>query len=134
MEGKNSNLEEEPEFSGATNITDLLIKQNINKDYKTEKNEIKVLEKKDSLSTIKEEKKLSLYQVINDDPYLKPFEARIAKRIIAYNNLKDEIQEKEGGLLEFSQSYKKMGLHMTEKGIYYKEYAPGAKSITIVIY
>jgi hypothetical protein len=35
-------------------------------------------------------------------------------------------------LLSSARSYKKIGIHVTEKGIKYTEYAPGARALSIV--
>jgi hypothetical protein len=79
-----------------------------------------------------ESSKLSEFEVINQDPYLKPYENRIKDRIIAYRNLVKEIDKNEGSFMQFCRSHKNMGLHVCEEGISFREYAPGALDMTIV--
>ena len=76
--------------------------------------------------------KLSQYEIINQDGYLKPFEYHIKKRMDTYKALLSKIEKNEGSLIDFSQGYKKLGLNVIEGGITYKEYAQGAKSLSIV--
>ncbi len=75
---------------------------------------------------------LSQFELINQDPYLKPFENKIKERVDKYKYILAEIEKNEDGILNFSRSYKNMGLIVNSEGILYREYAPGAKSLTIV--
>ena len=78
------------------------------------------------------EHKISEFEVINQDHYLAPFEGKIRERVELFKSKLKEIEKNEGSLLTFSESYNIMGLNVTEDGITYKEYAPGAKALTIV--
>jgi hypothetical protein len=81
-----------------------------------------------------ESHKLSEFEVINQDPYLKPYEDMIRERVNAMNNLISEIEKNEGSFIEFCRSYRNMGLHVCDQGITFREYAPGAHEMTIVKY
>jgi hypothetical protein len=76
--------------------------------------------------------RISDLEVINQDHYLKPFEGRIKERIDNMNKLIKDIEKNESSLLEFSEGYKNMGFIVNEEGITFREYAPGAKSISLV--
>jgi hypothetical protein len=78
--------------------------------------------------------KSSGLEVVNEDPYLKPYENIINDRINSMKDLIKEIEKNEGDLVEFCRSYRKMGLHTTDEGIIFREYAPGAQQMTIVIF
>ena len=100
---------------------------------------IDITEEKDLKEGVKEEieikvesHKLSEYEVINQDPYLKPYESRIRDRVNAMKQIISDIEKNEGSFIEFCQSYRKMGLYATEEGIVFREYAPGAHEMTIV--
>jgi hypothetical protein len=88
----------------------------------------------DEVITKNESHKLSEFEVINQDPYLKPYEGMIRERVNAMNNLINEIEKNEGSFIEFCRSYRNMGLQVCDEGIRFREYAPGAHEMTIVIY
>jgi hypothetical protein len=105
-------------------------------DFNNNRNSNEITRKKSNMSVenkmITNSKKISDLEVINSDNYLKPYEKKIKDRLNKFRTLLKEIEKNEGSLKEFSESYKRMGLNMTENGIEYREYAPGAKDITIV--
>jgi hypothetical protein len=105
-------------------------------DFYNKKNSNEIIRKKSNLSVENKmttnSKKISDLEVINSDHDLKPYEKKIKERLNKFETLLNEIEKNEGSLIEFSESYKRMGLNMTENGIEYREYAPGAKDITIV--
>jgi len=78
-------------------------------------------------------KKFSDFDVINQDQYLKPFENKIRERYNAFNHLISEIEKYEGNFFGFCEGYNTLGLNVTEEGIYFREYAPAAKRMSIVI-
>lgn len=120
----NTKYEEEYETE---NINELLFNLNIKgKEYKKIKNENKDI-------SIKELKKNeNKMEVVNQDPYLRNFEHKIKERQDAFYNLLKEINKNEGSLFDFAKSYNKMGFSLNEEGlIVFKEYAPGAKALTI---
>jgi len=78
--------------------------------------------------------KKNQFEVINQDPYLQPFESNIKYRMDKFNELLSTLEKNEGSLLNFSRSYTHMGLQIKEGNIIeYKEYAPGALSLSIVL-
>lgn len=78
-------------------------------------------------------KKVSDYELINQDPSLKQYEGTIKHRNDLFKKQLEEIEKNEGSLEAFAQGYKQLGLNKTkDNDIIYREYAPGAKSISIV--
>ena len=77
-------------------------------------------------------KKISEFDLINQDPYLKNFEWAIKRRNEHFKNLLHQIESNEKSLENFSNSYQNMGLHVLPNGdIKYREYAPGARGIAL---
>ena len=77
-------------------------------------------------------KKISEFDLINQDPYLKNFEWAIKRRNEHFKNLLHQIESNEKSLENFSNSYQNMGLHVLSNGdIKYREYAPGARGIAL---
>ncbi|KAK1863111.1 hypothetical protein I4F81_005674 [Pyropia yezoensis] len=70
-------------------------------------------------------------QVIAADRYLEPHADSLRYRFSKYNEIKNAIEESEGGLDKFAQSYKSFGLHAVEGGVEYREWAPGAQSVAV---
>ena len=86
--------------------------------------------KKDTKPKVK--KKLSNIELVNQDENLKPFELNIKQRILSYKKCLNEIVKNEKSLVNFSKSYENMGLNLLPNGdIKYREYAPGAKGISL---
>ena len=82
--------------------------------------------------TVLKKKKISIFEIINQDEYLKPFELNIKKRVLKYKETLNEILKNEITLENFSKSYEHMGLNLLRNGdIKYREYAPGAKGISL---
>ncbi len=77
--------------------------------------------------------KISDLEVVNQDYYLKPFEEKIKERIDMMNRLIIEIEKNEESLIKFSEGYKRIGFNITDDELIFREYAPGAKSISLVI-
>jgi hypothetical protein len=104
--------------------------------FSSKKDSNHIIRKKSNLSVdnkmTSQSKRISDLEVINSDHYLKPFEKKIKERLSKFETLLKEIEKNEGSLLKFSESYKRMGLNVTDNGIEYREYAPGAHGITIV--
>lgn len=73
-------------------------------------------------------------KLVQQDLYLMPYENYIERRMENYRQLKCQIEKNEGSLYNFAKTYKLMGLvpNFETKEIYFKEYAPSAKSISIV--
>ena len=105
-----------------------------------EKQEEKPVENQEKPPENKEERgkdfnqphKVSKYELINQDPSLKPFEWAIDRRVNHFKRQLEQIEKNEKDLVEFARSYETMGLHALPNGdILYKEYAPGAKGIAL---
>ncbi len=69
------------------------------------------------------------YKIIEDDPYLAPYEKDIKLRLDNYNRKKKELLGKGGKLYDFANGYKYFGFHKTEKGWVYREWAPAAERL-----
>ena len=77
-------------------------------------------------------KKISEFDLINQDPYLKNYEWCIKRRNEHFKNLLHQIESNEKSLENFANSYQNMGLHVLPNGdIKYREYAPGARGIAL---
>ena len=69
--------------------------------------------------------------VVEEDPWLRPFSEKIIDRVKKFKNLLSKLNENEG-FFKFCKGYEEMGFIVMENGILFKEYAPGAKSLSIV--
>ncbi len=88
----------------------------------------------EEIESTHEHVKKEQFEVINQDPMLRPFEGSIKYRIDKFNEALKLLEENEGSLENFSRSYNDMGLWLREGNVIeYKEYAPGAHSLSIVI-
>ena len=110
-------------------------KDNTNNEEQKEKEKVegKKEEEKPKLTPPPEgPKKISEFDLINQDPYLKNFEWCIKRRNEHFKNLLHQIESNEKSLDNFANSYQTMGLHVLPNGdIKYREYAPGAKGIAL---
>jgi len=70
--------------------------------------------------------------LVLEDPYLKPFQPLIEKRIKLYKDKKAEIEKQEGSLANFALGYNKFGICKTKGGFVYREWAPGATSLSLI--
>ena len=69
------------------------------------------------------------YKIFEYDPYLLPFKSDIEQRMINYINKKCALVGKEGKLCDFANGHEFFGFHKTEKGWYYREWAPAADEV-----
>ena len=77
-------------------------------------------------------RRISEFDLINQDPTLKNYEHFIRKRVDHYKRKLHEIESNEQSLVNFSKSYEKMGVHAMPNGeIHYREYAPGCKGVSL---
>lgn len=65
------------------------------------------------------------YKIIKIDPYLKDFEADIDLRMDCYRKKRKELLG-ECSITDFANGYRYFGIHRTENGWIYREWAPGA--------
>ena len=68
-------------------------------------------------------------QVIRDDGYLQDFKAHFAYRNEKFLSQYNQIINLEHSLENFARGYEKYGIFVTDKGITYREWAPGAKEM-----
>ena len=75
----------------------------------------------------------SVKKLVDLDPYLTPFAEELAYRQKLADNWLVKLNENEGGILKFADSYKVMGLHIQkDNSIKYREYAPNAVSACLI--
>ncbi|KAL3084432.1 hypothetical protein niasHT_035234 [Heterodera trifolii] len=75
----------------------------------------------------------SLENLLKIDPWLKPYEKEICRRFAEFRHKLNYIEEKCGGLREFTQSYKVYGMHILEdNSVQCLEWAPGAEGMALV--
>jgi len=125
----------ELDVDGAINIDEILISNNLSKSKQLLIKKVENIQLDDKNKPINCKQNTSNeLEIFKQDNYLKIFDKKIKERINTYNNLLNEIEKNEGGLLKFCKGYENLGLNVRENGIEYREYAPGAKSMTIVKY
>eukprot|EP01147_Barroeca_monosierra_P011040 gene11040-3109_t len=73
----------------------------------------------------------NLSQFLERDSYITPFTDVINRRYAAYTHMKHWIEEQEGSLGNFALGYTKFGLNSCKEGIIYREWAPGAVSVSL---
>ncbi|EPS60100.1 hypothetical protein M569_14702, partial [Genlisea aurea] len=66
------------------------------------------------------------------DPLLRNYRDHLDYRFSQYRKLREAIDTFEGGLEAFSRGFEKLGFTRSETGITYREWAPGAKSATLI--
>ena len=74
-----------------------------------------------------------LFKVVIDDPSLQSFNDLIKNRYERFSRKKKEIEAVEGSLSNFALGFKRFGIHQTATGIIYREWAPGAEALYLVI-
>lgn len=67
-----------------------------------------------------------MYRILELNPQLKPFEGDIDLRMNCYHNTKGRLLAKGGTLNDFANAYNYYGIHRTETGWIYREWAPNA--------
>jgi len=72
-------------------------------------------------------------KLVQDDPWLAPYEDEISDRITRYTDLLNTVQRDYKNLKDFAGAYKELGIHYNkkEKGWYYREWAPEAYSLSL---
>jgi 1,4-alpha-glucan branching enzyme len=75
-------------------------------------------------------------RVVDDDPYLEPYQDALRWRHERYHELLERIVKSEGSLLEFARGHKYFGFnrgeHEGQPGLWYREWAPGAESLALI--
>ena len=72
------------------------------------------------------------FSVLQADPYLVPHKGWFEHKYHKFCEMLDEIEKNEGSLYEFSHGYRKLGFNETNDGVWYREWAPGAKSANLI--
>ncbi|XP_058885659.1 1,4-alpha-glucan-branching enzyme-like [Acipenser ruthenus] len=71
-----------------------------------------------------------LNNLLQMDPFLKPFEKDFTRRYTRFNNKLMSIEEAEGGFDKYTRGYESFGVHRQPDGsLYFKEWAPGAEAV-----
>lgn len=66
------------------------------------------------------------YKILKIDPYLTPHKDALKYRMDCYNAKKAELTNESRSLADFANGYKYFGIHPTDSGWVYREWAPGA--------
>ena len=67
--------------------------------------------------------------IIKIDPYLKPFEGDLIKRVDSYAKKRKELVGSCESLVDFANGYEYFGIHKTASGWVFREWAPGADAM-----
>jgi len=69
------------------------------------------------------------YKIIKIDPYLTPYKDAIKHRMDSYIAKKSELLKNNDSLTDFANGYKYFGVHKTNDGWVYREWAPSAEAL-----
>ena len=69
------------------------------------------------------------YKILEIDPYLMPFSDDIELRMENYKKKRREILRRGQSISDFANGYEYFGIHTTERGWVYREWAPGADAM-----
>ncbi len=69
------------------------------------------------------------YKILKIDPYLAPFKDAIQLRMDTYASTRAQLCPPDKSLLDFANGYNYFGIHRTESGWVYREWAPGADAM-----
>ena len=72
------------------------------------------------------------YKIFEYDPSLLPFESDIQLRMDNYYNTKRQLVGENGSLSDFANGHHYYGFHQTDKGWYYREWAPGVDEMYLM--
>ena len=70
--------------------------------------------------------------LIKLDPLLKPFASQLRVRFAHYQHFKSAIEKSGGGLGEISQGHLYFGFNRGKSGVWYREWAPAAHSLSLI--
>ncbi len=79
-------------------------------------------------------KKSEIPIIVQDDPWLSPYQDEISNRIARFNQHSSDIKKNYRSLKSFAKAYEYLGINYNRKrkGWYYREWAPQAHSISII--
>ncbi len=66
------------------------------------------------------------YKILKIDPYLTPYNEELNDRMNSYYSKREELLGENADLIDFANAYNYFGIHPTEDGWVYREWAPGA--------
>ena len=69
------------------------------------------------------------YKIFKRDPLLLPYKEDIEKRMHNYYSAKGAILSSAKSLNDFANAHEYFGFHKTEKGWFYREWAPAAEEV-----
>ncbi len=69
------------------------------------------------------------YKILEIDPYLKSHEKDINLRMTNYYAKRKELVGDKGSLIDFANGYEYFGIHKTDRGYVYREWAPNAEAM-----
>lgn len=69
------------------------------------------------------------YEILKIDPYLAPYKNHIKQRVDLYNQKINNLLSDVSSLIDFADGYKYFGLHRTQSGWVYREWAPAADAM-----
>ncbi len=71
------------------------------------------------------------YRILDIDPYLRPFSADIDRRMECFTAVKKRLTGDNPNLAEYANGHMYWGFHRLDEGWAYREWAPGARGITL---
>lgn len=72
----------------------------------------------------------NINELLERDPYLRPYEREIRRRYACFKDAIHKIEESGGGINEFTQAYKYFGINVQpDNSVVCREWAPGAKQL-----
>ena len=71
------------------------------------------------------------YSILKIDPYLEPFKDDLELRMDNYFHKRAELVGEKGKLSDFADGYLYFGIHRTDKGWVYREWAPAAEAMYV---
>jgi len=73
-----------------------------------------------------------MFKIVQDDPWLAPYESDIKARFDYFKSELDRIKAAYGDLLSYASRHQQLGIHKTKNGFSYKEWAPEAQALSLV--
>jgi len=74
----------------------------------------------------------SQFGIFQKDAYLHPHKGWFEHKYHRFCDLLDKIEATEGSLYDFASGFKKLGFNETEEGVWFREWAPGAKEVYLM--
>lgn len=84
---------------------------------------------KAELKSEKGKEKRTMYKIIENDPWLQPYEGDIELRMERYEGKKNQLLQNAASLKEFASAHEWYGFHKEDGGWVYREWAPAADAL-----